>query len=217
MARKTYLELVNHVLVKLRRESVSSVSSTVYSALIGQLVNEAKRKIEDAWQWRDVRVETAVATVASQKAYSLTGYRERFLVRAIYDSTSRGRLFSRTDEHFDEEEFLTETAPQAWRVFGFDSNGDPQIELSPTPNAVYNLTVVSYNPQDDMTGDTEQLSVPHWPVILEAYALAIAERGEDGGQLHREAQIAASEALGDAIAIDNGNKNLGRASDWTVE
>jgi len=50
MAR-TYLQLVNDVLVRLREAQVSSVAQTSYSALIGALVNDAKREVEDAWQW----------------------------------------------------------------------------------------------------------------------------------------------------------------------
>jgi hypothetical protein len=44
----TYLELVNDVLVRLRETTVSSVSETSYSSLIGKFVNDAKRQIEDA-------------------------------------------------------------------------------------------------------------------------------------------------------------------------
>lgn len=50
MAR-TYLQLVNDVLVRLRESAVSSVSQTPYSALVGAFVNDAKREVEDAWQW----------------------------------------------------------------------------------------------------------------------------------------------------------------------
>lgn len=50
MAR-TYLQLVNDVLVRLREPTVSSISQTAYSTLVGALVNDAKREVEDAWQW----------------------------------------------------------------------------------------------------------------------------------------------------------------------
>lgn len=50
MAR-SYLQLVNDVLVRLREPAVTTVSQNVYSALIGALVNDAKREVEDAWQW----------------------------------------------------------------------------------------------------------------------------------------------------------------------
>lgn len=50
MAR-TYLQLVNDVLVRLRESPVSTVSQTPYSAMVGAFVNDAKRECEDAWQW----------------------------------------------------------------------------------------------------------------------------------------------------------------------
>jgi len=50
MAR-TYLQLVNDVLVRLRESQVTTVTQTPYSTLIGALVNDAKREVEDAWQW----------------------------------------------------------------------------------------------------------------------------------------------------------------------
>lgn len=50
MAR-AYLQLVNDVLVRLRESPVSTVSQTSYSSLIGALVNDSKREVEDSWQW----------------------------------------------------------------------------------------------------------------------------------------------------------------------
>jgi len=47
----TYLELVNDVLTRLRETNVSTVSETSYSALIGKFVNDAKRQIEDSYNW----------------------------------------------------------------------------------------------------------------------------------------------------------------------
>ena len=48
---KTYLTLVNDVLSRLRESEVTSVSDNTYSSLIGRFVNEAKREVEDAWNW----------------------------------------------------------------------------------------------------------------------------------------------------------------------
>ena len=42
----TYLELVNDVLIRLRETTVSTVSETTYSALIGKFVNDAKRRLK---------------------------------------------------------------------------------------------------------------------------------------------------------------------------
>ena len=47
----TYLELVNDVLVRLRESTVSTVGETTYSSLIGKFVNDAKRQIEDSFNW----------------------------------------------------------------------------------------------------------------------------------------------------------------------
>ena len=40
----TYLQLVNDVLTRLRETTVANVSDSDYSALVGKLVNDAKRK-----------------------------------------------------------------------------------------------------------------------------------------------------------------------------
>ena len=52
---KTYLTLVNDVLSRLRESEVTSVSDNTYSSLIGRFVNEAKREVEDAWNWNRLR------------------------------------------------------------------------------------------------------------------------------------------------------------------
>ena len=44
----TYLQLVNAVMRRLRESEVTSVSQNTYSALIGELVNQSKRYIENA-------------------------------------------------------------------------------------------------------------------------------------------------------------------------
>ena len=47
----TYLDAINRVLRRLREDEVSSVTSTAYSKLIGDYVNDAVRLVEDAWDW----------------------------------------------------------------------------------------------------------------------------------------------------------------------
>lgn len=220
MARKTYLELVNSVLARLRRAQVTATNSSTYSSLIAELVNQSKREVEDAWPWTDLRTETTLTTVAGTRAYSLTGYGERYRVQSVYNNTKNGIIRARESDFFDEDEFLQSTPngpPSWWRIFGFDSNGDPQMEFSPTPDAVYDLRVVAWVPQADLSTDATQLSVPHWPVVLNAYALAIKERGEDGGATAQEAKQEYQSALNDAVSMDNVNQDKGRTSDWVVE
>ncbi len=51
----TYLNLVNNVLRRLREEEVTSVQGSTYSKMVGDFVNDAKRMVEDAWDWSALR------------------------------------------------------------------------------------------------------------------------------------------------------------------
>ncbi len=53
-----------------------------------------------------------------------------------------------------------------------------------------------------MSSDADILSVPTNPVLQLAYAMALRERGETGGQSAVEQFSIASTALSDAIAFD---------------
>lgn len=68
MAR-TYLQLVNDVLVRLRESPVSTVTQTSYSTLIGALVNDAKREVEDAWQWSQLLDYLTFSTITGITSY----------------------------------------------------------------------------------------------------------------------------------------------------
>ena len=69
----TYLQIVNSVLRRLREEEVSTVAQNSYSKLIGEFVNDAKRTVEDAYDWTALRTELPVSLVADTTTYSLTG------------------------------------------------------------------------------------------------------------------------------------------------
>ena len=84
----TYLEIVNDVLTRLRESTVSTVSATVYSSLIGKFVNDAKRQIEDAFPWNILSQDITVTTSASVYKYSLTGAGQKFQVLDAINSTS---------------------------------------------------------------------------------------------------------------------------------
>ena len=69
----TYLQLVNKVLVRLRENEVSTVGENSYSKLIGEYVNDAKRTVENAWDWTGLRNTLTVDTQANVFNYVLTG------------------------------------------------------------------------------------------------------------------------------------------------
>ena len=62
----TYLTIVNSILTKLREPTVSTVAANALSLLVGSFLNDAKREIEDAWQWTHLQDQfTAAFTVVN--------------------------------------------------------------------------------------------------------------------------------------------------------
>jgi len=59
-------------------------------------------------------------------------------------------------------------------------------------------------PQVELVADADVLYVPHEPVIMGAYARAIAERGEDAGFQGNEAYALYLQSLADAISLESG-------------
>ena len=57
-------------------------------------------------------------------------------------------------------------------------------------------------PQADLSADSDRLTIPSNPVLQMAYAMALRERGETGGQSAIEQFGVANDALSDAIALD---------------
>ena len=69
----TYLQLVNAVMRRLRESEVTSVSQNTYSALIGELVNQSKRYIENAVNWTALRSDVTFNTADDDYTYTITG------------------------------------------------------------------------------------------------------------------------------------------------
>ena len=92
-------------------------------------------------------------------------------------------------------------SPLFYRLNGTD------ISFYPTPDAAYTIKVHMVLPQDDLTEATTTLTVPEQPVVLGAYSLALAERGEDGGTTASIAGGRFEKALADFISKDS-NRTL---------
>lgn len=204
----TYTSIINKVLIKLRDSEVATPTSSTYSALIGELVNETKREVEDAHKWTALRQTITIPTVASTATYSITGAGQRWKAQQdtnfVYDTTSKSWITKSPSAYVKEQALVNtdEGAPTNFYIEGVDSNGDSKVTFWRTPDGVYSINFNLVVPQDDFTVGTEVLLVPHWPVILGAYAKAIAERGEDAGREHGEALNKYGFALSDAIAMD---------------
>ena len=203
----TYLEAVNRVLIRLREEEVTTVNQNSYSKLIGTFVNDAKRMVEDAWDWSALRTTLTISTTTDIFNYVLTGSGNRIKIIDVINDTSNW-FMTYKDTHWMDNAFLIETppigSPQFYSFNGVDANGDTQVDLYPIPNGAYNLRFNIIKPQPALTTDASNLLIPYEPVIFGALARAIAERGEDGGLNSNEIYQLYKQSLGDAIALESG-------------
>ena len=184
--------------------------------MIGDLINQTKREVEDAFDWLALEIQIPLSTVAGTSTYTLTGLGRRGKARHVLNA-SQNTIIQMADFHWFQRQLdltsLANNQPSWWRLNGLDGD-DPIIEFLATPDAVYTINVYGIAPQDDLSSDADVLTVPHWPVVLGAYTLAINERGDDRGNTISLAQVEYQSALSDAIAVDNNNRLQGRYTDW---
>jgi hypothetical protein len=202
-----YIQLVNSVLRRLRETEVSSVADNAYSKLIGEFVNDAKRQVEDAYAWNALSETLTASTADSIFNYILVGSGQRFRVIDVLNDTKNIVVQNATTRWMNEQFLLTSVqkgSPAYYNFNGTNSNGDTQVDLFPIPDGVYEVRFNVIKPQVALVSDADVLLVPSEPVIFNATARAIAERGEDGGILAGEMAFIYNQSLADAIAIESG-------------
>ena len=201
----TYLELVNDVLARLRETSVSTVTETTYSTLIGKFVNDAKRQIEDAFSWNVLGQTITVTTSASTSSYSLTGAGQKFQVIDVINTTSNVGLtnisFVDMNRKLNFTPFVN-SIPTEFAFDGVDGSYDTKVNLFPTPDGVYTIKFALTVPQATLSSGSTVVSVADTLVAQNAYARALVERGEDGGLSSSEAYLLYKAMLADYIALE---------------
>jgi hypothetical protein len=201
----TYLEVVNNVLRRLREPTVSSVNESNYSAMIGVFVNDAKREVEDAHDWNVLSDTLTANTSSGIFNYVLVGSGNRFRVIDVLNDSNDTELRYAPTKWMNKQFLLTNTqsaAPLFYNFNGVDSNYDTQVDIYPVPDTVYALRFNLIIPQADLTSDSTRVLVPPHLVSQLAYAKAIAERGEDGGNLSSEAYALYKMSLANEVAIE---------------
>jgi len=202
----TYLELVNDVLIRLRESSVSTVGETTYSSLIGKFVNDAKRQIEDSYNWNCLAQTITVTTTSGTSSYALTGAGQKFRVNDALNTTSLIGL--RNIEFVDMNRKLnlgapSQSIPSEFCFSGVDGNGDTKVDLFPVPSGAFTLLFDLTIPQANLSADGTSVKVLDYLVTQSAYARALIERGEDGGTNSSEAYALFRSMLSDAIALES--------------
>jgi hypothetical protein len=201
----TYLELVNDVLVRLRETTVSTVSETTYSALIGKFVNDAKRQVEDAYAWNVLGTTITLSTTSGTYQYALTGAGQKFQVIDVLNVTSNIGMKNIDFASMNRKQnFSTPVSgiPYEFCFDGVDGNYDTKVTIYPRPDGVYSIPFSLAVPQATLSSDATVIAVPDVLVVQNAYARALVERGEDGGLSSSEAYQLYKAMLSDYIALE---------------
>ena len=202
---KTYKQTVNNILIRLREREVGSINENSYSKLIGLFVHDAVEMVESAWGWSNLRETMTVTTQANVFNYVLTDFGDKSTLLEAINNTSNTFMKYQTPHWFNNA-YLNNTpatgSPQNYVFNGLNNGGDTQIDVYPKPDGVYQLFFNVIKRSPDVTADDDTIKVPFLPVQTLAYAMALEERGEDGGMSAVSAKALASVYLSDAIAID---------------
>jgi hypothetical protein len=201
-----FLGLVNEVLIRLREQQVDSVNLTEYSTLIGRFVNEAKREVEDAHNWSVLHKNINITATNPTVNYTLGNSNNRTRIDYCYNSTKKWMLrnLNRIEMASIADINYTPSTNDVlyYSIDGRNSNGNIKIKVYPIPISTQTLTFKCIVPQNNLVANTDVISIPEEPVILNAYLRAISERGEDNGRLSDMQSAQYTRSLQDHIAID---------------
>lgn len=203
-----YLEIVNAVLRKLREEEVTVVNQNDYSKLIGDFVNDAINNVEAAWDWSTLRNDLIITTTPSLSTYPLVDFGVRGEVMSIYNVTKKEQIYQRSKAYIKDKQYTASENSGQPRYFcfdGTDSNGDTQVTFYPTPDQAYTLEANVVLRDQKLVNDSDATLLPVQPIVQLAFAYALRERGETGGQSAMEQTVTAQNDLSNAIALDAGN------------
>ena len=219
----TFRELINQVLIRLREDTISidwsgdinDSTVSAYEKVIGALVNDAKRHVEQRHDWLNLRSTVDIATVDGTKNYNLSSGQEIKIMDAINNTTGMhlrqvGKTYINTVTYPSQDT----GEPLYYGFNGSDASNNLKVDLSPVPTTAHTISFDIIKYQDDLAEATTVISVPERPVILGAWARAISERGEDGGTQYSLMAQEASEALKQAIMLDSGNTRY--ETDWYI-
>ena len=218
----TFRGLINEVLIRLREETISSdwsgdindsTTITDYQKVIGSLVNDTKRSVESYHDWLVLRETVNISTVAATKNYNLSSGQE-FKVLDVVNNSTGYQLSQVNRSYLNSIMYPTDPTgePTYYGFNGADASNNLKVDLSPIPTAAQTISFDIVKYQDELTEASTVIKIPNKPVVLGAWARAIAERGEDGGTQSSIAAQEATNSLNQAIMIDGGNAKY--EMDW---
>ena len=202
----SYLDIVNNILKRLRERTVATVNESSYSSLIAVLVNDAKETVENAFQWSGLRTTLTATTTSDVFNYELNGSLNAVTVLDVINVTDNFFLKPKGSHEFNKL-FLSNNvgtgSPYYYSFNGISTDGDTKVDLYPIPDTEYTIRFNCVLRTTDLVNDTDKITIPTKPIELLAHALAVEERGEDGGINPVSAYARATTALQDAVALDS--------------
>jgi hypothetical protein len=208
-----YLDLINQVLVRLRENTitVARVDSDPFYRTIGAHVNDAKKKVEDSWQWSQLRQQDVINIVADQEIVTLPDSDDNvYIIKTILNADTGHFMRWQTVDWMKyryRNRKSEPVAPQEPLFYAFapddPTTGNAQISLYPPSNDSYELEIDRVKHQNPLVAWDDRLLVPPLPVYSLATALASRERGEVGGAPTSALFGLADNQLSDAIAYDS--------------
>lgn len=207
MANKTYLQLVNNVLLNLREAQVTDLSA-VYSQLIGEFVNQAKEKTQAAWRWKALSTTLSFTTVLNQTQYILTAaatpavssssgnypgagseiLTDQFTNPQVFDATTAtsGGLIrlgcASREEEYALNIYLANQSPVQPNRYSYTYEGGQAVFSlvgAPQGGRTINLRMKVNQGAFTTTAGTEIIITPSRSVVSFATFLAMEERGEE--------------------------------------
>lgn len=203
---KTYLQVVQNVLLNLRESPITDLSAT-YSQLVGEFVNQAKEKVEAAWRWKGLSTSLGFSTVLNQTSYTLSASASPVVTstNGLFPVDERGEILE--DEEGNQQVFdattassgglirlkrtsrerelalniyLANQAPVQPNGFSYSyENGTPFFYLVGAPIGGRIMLLRMKVPQPQFSTGAETFLTPWRPIVSFATFLAMEERGEE--------------------------------------
>lgn len=211
-----FLSMINDVLVRLREPKIAVIGETEYSEMIGSFLNDAKRRVESAYNWMALSTTATVTTQVGVTEYILDDVGTRFKIISVYNESKQYEVTALPIKELTQ--LLRAPTPLTGAVSNYGFNGvaasgisgtalqraalDPVVTIFPVPSTPETIHFDLYAPTDALTQDIDTPLVPSHLLVDYAYAKAIAERGEDGAISASEAAAMWQLDLADEIAIE---------------
>ncbi len=233
----TFRQMMNRVLNNLGEEEISSATTAIvqpYHLLLRNIFNQVKEEVEDAHNWRALRVRLTATVAANGETIALTSANERSRVMRVQvplNGMERSLVFDITtttspvrirERDLADLWLLRENDPDTETLtasyFAVDNTVADVVNLEVYPSATgtaQNYIVYMTVPQARFEGTSSDIgtsiSIPHMPIELGMTYFAMEERGEELGPNGLFTEVRYRDAMGRAIARDaaeSGDLNL---------